>query len=93
MDKDNLSQEEKLNKKLNESERNFSKSPLLVFSEGASFLRVGTEFIAGVIAGVIVGLIVDHFFTSAPWGLIFFFFLGSCSGFFNVYRVCKKMKK
>ena len=97
MHKDHDLEAKKLNKKLNDFEKKFhtkSTSPLKKIStQEISFLRTGTEFVSGIIAGVIVGLMVDHFVGIAPWGLIFFFLLGSCAGFFNIYRLCGKIKR
>lgn len=55
-----------------------------------SYGRVGVEFVSGIIAGVLLGLGIDSFFGIAPWGIILFFILGSCAGFYNVYRVIKR---
>lgn len=54
-------------------------------------LRMGTEFVAGVLVGVVFGLLIDHYFGTSPWGFIILFILGSCAGFANVYRAVNNM--
>ncbi len=66
------------------------KGDLSVNNNSFSYGRVGVEFVAGIIAGVLLGLGMDSFFGIAPWGIILFFILGSCAGFYNVYRFVNK---
>lgn len=49
-------------------------------------LRIGTELLAAMVVGVGGGLLFDHWLGTAPWGLIFWFFLGAAAGVLNVYR-------
>lgn len=92
------SEEEKLDKKITDFEKKLHfreikrRHSKKLSDQEVSFLRIGTEFVSGVIAGVILGLWIDHFFGTGPWGLIFFFVLGSCAGFFNIYRLSGKIK-
>ena len=61
---------------------------------GAGFaFKISTEILAALIVGVVIGLIVDNYFNSQPFGLIIFFFLGAFAGFFNVYRVMRRIVK
>tara|TARA_B100000029_G_scaffold516426_1_gene629757 strand:- start:2657 stop:2944 length:288 start_codon:yes stop_codon:yes gene_type:complete len=61
---------------------------------GASFgFRISTEIVAALFVGVAIGLIVDNYFGSSPFGLIFFFILGAFAGFLNVYRVIRRIEK
>ena len=61
---------------------------------GAGFgFKVSTEIVAALVVGVGIGLIVDNFFGSSPFGLIFFFVLGAFAGFLNVYRVIRRIEK
>lgn len=66
------------------------KRPFSANNDSFSYGRVGVEFASGVIAGVLLGLGIDSFFGIAPWGIILFFILGSCAGFYNVYRIVNK---
>ena len=73
-------------KKLNEST---SKK-----ESGAGFaFKISTELIAALIVGVGIGIIVDNYLGTKPFGLIFFFILGSFAGFLNIYRVMRRIEK
>ena len=61
---------------------------------GAGFaFKISTELIAALIVGVGMGLIVDNYFNTKPFGLIFFFVLGAFAGFLNIYRVMRRIEK
>lgn len=49
-------------------------------------LRLGSEFVAGVVAGAAVGWAFDHVLETKPWGLIVFLLLGFAAGVLNVMR-------
>ncbi|HUT51245.1 MAG TPA: AtpZ/AtpI family protein [Alphaproteobacteria bacterium] len=49
-------------------------------------LRLGVDFVAGVVVGVGVGLLLDWWMGSSPAMLIVFFVLGAAAGTFNVFR-------
>jgi ATP synthase protein I len=49
-------------------------------------LRLGVDFVAGVVVGVGVGLLLDWWLGSSPLMLVLFFFLGAAAGTFNVVR-------
>ena len=55
--------------------------------------KISTELIAALIVGVGIGLIVDNYLGTKPFGLIFFFILGSFAGFLNIYRVMRRIEK
>lgn len=57
------------------------------------FFNVGVELVSGVFVGVGLGLFIDWVFGTSPWGLLFFFMLGSGAGFLNVYRVLGAQEK
>ena len=65
--------------------------------ENASFMgsafKLGTELVAAVAVGTIIGFILDKWFDTKPWLMIFFFFLGSAAGILNVIKVAKKMQE
>ncbi len=53
-------------------------------------LRVGTEFVSGIIVGVVFGLGIDHLFDTKPFGLILMILLGAAAGFRNIFRLVKQ---
>ena len=55
--------------------------------------KLGTELVAAVMVGTIIGFILDTWFDTKPWLIIFFFFLGSIAGILNVIKVAKKMQE
>ena len=65
--------------------------------ENSSFMgsafKLGTELVAAVAVGTIIGFILDNWFDTKPWLMIFFFFLGSVAGILNVIKVAKRMQE
>ena len=65
--------------------------------ENASFMgsafKLGTELVAAVAVVTIIGFILDNWFDTKPWLMIFFFFLGSAAGILNVIKVAKRMQE
>ena len=59
---------------------------------GSAF-KLGTELVSAVLVGTIIGFILDTWFDTKPWLIIFFFFLGSIAGILNVIRVAKRMQQ
>ncbi len=49
-------------------------------------LRMGADFVAGVIVGGAIGWGVDRLFGISPWGLIVFVLLGFAAGILTVLR-------
>ncbi len=41
--------------------------------------RAGSEFLASVFAGAFIGFGIDWFFSSTPWGMMFFILMGFVS--------------
>jgi ATP synthase protein I len=52
----------------------------------AMALRLGADFVAGVVIGVALGWGVDRLFGTAPWGLVVFVLLGFAAGLLSVLR-------
>lgn len=52
----------------------------------AEALKLGSEFVAGVIVGAAFGWAFDYFLGTSPWGLIVFLLLGFAAGTLNVLR-------
>ncbi|NBT85517.1 MAG: ATP synthase I [Alphaproteobacteria bacterium] len=53
-------------------------------------MRVGVEFISGILIGTLIGRGIDLYFESHPWGLVIFIILGIMAGSLNVYRLLVK---
>ena len=49
-------------------------------------LRLGADFVAGVVVGIALGWGFDRLFGTAPWGLIVFVLLGFAAGMLSVLR-------
>ena len=60
-------------------------------SMGSAF-KLSTDLVAHVAVGTIIGFILDSWFDTKPWLIIFFFFLGSVAGILNVIRTAKRMQ-
>ncbi len=52
----------------------------------AQALRLGADFVAGIILGAALGWGVDRLFGTAPWGLTVFLLLGFAAGILTVMR-------
>tara|TARA_Y100001958_G_scaffold133207_1_gene103211 strand:- start:128 stop:412 length:285 start_codon:yes stop_codon:yes gene_type:complete len=55
--------------------------------------KLGTELVAAVVVGTIIGFILDSWFDTKPWLIIFFFFLGAAAGMLNVIRAANQMQE
>ena len=66
-------------------------------NENGSFMgsafKLGTDLVAAVVVGTIIGFILDSWFDTKPWLIIFFFFLGSVAGILKVIKVAKRMQE
>ena len=49
-------------------------------------LRLGADFVAGVVVGGAIGWGIDRLFGTSPWGLIVFVLLGFAAGVLTVLR-------
>jgi ATP synthase protein I len=71
--------------------RSTDKTPAQAASErdGQGFalaLRLGADFVAGVILGAALGWGADRLFGTAPWGLVVFLLLGFAAGTLTALR-------
>ena len=57
----------------------------------AQALRLGTEFVAGVLVGAAIGWGLDYVAGTSPWGMIGFLLLGFGAGVVNVVRASGRM--
>jgi ATP synthase protein I len=53
--------------------------------------RVFVELLAGVLVGGGLGWLLDQTFGTRPWLLLAFLLLGIVAGFWNVFRVARRM--
>ncbi|RMF84829.1 MAG: AtpZ/AtpI family protein, partial [Nitrospirae bacterium] len=51
---------------------------------------MGLYLLVAVLLGLAMGRAVDHWFGTAPWGLLFFLACGLAAGVRNVYRLLKR---
>jgi ATP synthase protein I len=56
-------------------------------------LRMGTDFVAGVLVGAALGWGFDKLFGTSPWGLIVFVLLGFAAGVLTVLRSAGLVKQ
>jgi ATP synthase protein I len=49
-------------------------------------MRLGTDFVAGIVVGAAIGWGVDRLFGTSPWGLMVFLLLGFGAGLLSVLR-------
>jgi ATP synthase protein I len=57
----------------------------------AKALKLGSEFVGGIVVGVAIGLGFDYLVGTAPFGLIVFLLLGFAAGVLNVLRSVGKV--
>ncbi len=55
-------------------------------------MRLGADFVAGVVVGAALGWGVDALFGISPWGLIVFLLLGFCAGVLSLLRTAGLVK-
>jgi ATP synthase protein I len=54
-------------------------------------MQAGVELVVAVIAGTAIGYGLDSWLGTKPLFLLIMFFLGVCTGFYNVYRISQNM--
>jgi ATP synthase protein I len=52
----------------------------------ARAVKIGSEFIAGIVVGVGIGWLIDRGLGTRPWGMIVFLLVGFAAGVLNVLR-------
>lgn len=52
----------------------------------AMAMRLGADFVAGVVVGAAIGWGIDRLFGTSPWGLAVFLLLGFAAGLVSVLR-------
>lgn len=56
-------------------------------------LRLGADFVAGVVVGGAIGWGIDRLFGTSPWGLMIFLLLGFAAGILTVLRSAGLVKQ
>ncbi len=54
-------------------------------------LRIGSEFVAGILVGAGLGYLVDLGLNTSPWGMLILFMVGFAAGIRNVIRAVAEM--
>ena len=54
-------------------------------------IQAGVEFVAAIFLPTAIGYAIDGYFDTRPLFMLILFFLGICTGFYNVYRISKNM--
>ncbi len=60
-------------------------------AESKQGIQVGVELVGAIFLPTIVGYFIDGYFDTRPAFMLILFFLGICTGFYNVYRVTQNM--
>jgi ATP synthase protein I len=77
----------KLRSSLDEEKARTANRPKLADNSGyAQAIKLGSEFVAGVVVGFVIGYGIDYFLGTKPWGMIVFLLLGFAAGTLNVLR-------
>ena len=56
-------------------------------------LKISTELVAAVVVGSTIGFLLDNWFGTKPWLILFFFLAGVIAGIMNVIKSAKNMQK
>ena len=70
-----------------------TKNQKLNSSNLGNAFKISTEFVAAVVVGSTIGFILDNFFGTKPWLIIFFFIIGVVAGILNVIKSAKNMQQ
>lgn len=55
--------------------------------------RIAGEFLATVVSGGLLGLLIDKFFETGPWAMMFFIIIGFIGAVYRADAITKKMNK
>lgn len=61
------------------------------FTAIAKGMRIGLEFVGGIVVGIGAGILLDKWLDTSPFMLIIFLFLGFGAGMMNIYRLINNM--
>ena len=56
-------------------------------------MEAGMEFVAAIAVGLGIGFGLDSWLNTKPAFIILFFFIGMITGFYNIYRLMKKLER
>ena len=54
-------------------------------------IQAGFELVSAIVLSTLLGLGLDHWLGTKPAFFLILFFLGVCTGFYNVYRVTQNL--
>lgn len=54
-------------------------------------IQAGVELVAAIFLPTAIGYMIDGHFDTRPLFMLILFFLGICTGFYNVYRISRNM--
>lgn len=54
-------------------------------------MRIGFEFVGGIVVGIVLGLVLDDWLGTQPFMLTLCLFLGFGAGMMNIYRLINNM--
>jgi ATP synthase protein I len=54
-------------------------------------IQAGVELVGAIFLPTAVGYFIDGYFDTRPLFMLILFFLGICTGFYNVYRISQNM--
>ena len=60
-------------------------------SNSRAGIQAGFEFVGSIVVSLVIGYGLDQWLGTKPVFFLIFFFLGICTGFFNVYRVTQNL--
>lgn len=54
-------------------------------------IQAGVELVGAIFIPTAIGYFIDGYFETRPLFMLILFFLGICTGFYNVYRISQNM--
>lgn len=54
-------------------------------------IQAGVELVGAIFLPTAIGYFIDGYFDTRPLFMLILFFLGICTGFYNVYRISQNM--
>lgn len=54
-------------------------------------IQAGVELVGAIFLPTAIGYFIDGYFETRPLFMLILFFLGICTGFYNVYRISRNM--
>ena len=67
------------------------KKQLETEGESRQGIQTGVELVGAIFIPTVMGYFIDGYFDTRPVFMLILFFLGICTGFYNVYRISQNM--